>query len=465
MRFAGVARSARHLLTSSRFLSSTTFGSQSDGLFQGRCFATTTLAQSSAPSKVLFFRTQADEITQEELTDLVKPFGSINKFIVMRSGKDALLEMGDVEEARSVIKHFSEDQALLRGKEVQVEYSSRQKLSEPENPKVEASRVLLAIIHNPLYQMNVDILHQVFSPHGNIEKIVIFHKAAVQAFIVFDSDEAAAAAKSALQGRQIFDGCCKLDIKFSINQNVRVIANNELTRDYTNNSLPGDSQSKTSPQASILGAGTAFSTMKQGSVPLSGVLPFGVTGSNDKCTLLVSNLHERTDEEKLFNLFSGYGRVLRIKMFENAKQALVQLADGVQAELALNFLKGAPLLGSAMEISFSKHNTIRHPRTRDFTMDPYNRFNSEYVKNCCPPSKILHISNVSDEVEEGDLLNFLAPHGVIQRVKLFESTNRRQALVEFDTIEQATEALASKHRSKLKATSLRIAFSRYHAIR
>ncbi|EFJ25475.1 hypothetical protein SELMODRAFT_99329, partial [Selaginella moellendorffii] len=410
---------------------------------------------------------------QEELTDLVKPFGSINKFIVMRSGKDALLEMGDVEEARSVIKHFSEDQALLRGKEVQVEYSSRQKLSEPENPKVEASRVLLAIIHNPLYQMNVDILHQVFSPHGNIEKIVIFHKAAaVQAFIVFDSDEAAAAAKSALQGRQIFDGCCKLDIKFSIFA-FRFLGNYKepvkMNRDYTNNSLPGDSQSKTSPQASILGAGTAFSTMKQGgfgSVPLSGVLPFGVTGSNDKCTLLVSNLHEvLVYEEKLFNLFSGYGRVLRIKMFENAKQALVQLADGVQAELALNFLKGAPLLGSAMEISFSKHNTIRHPRTRDFTMDPYNRFNSEYVKNCCPPSKILHISNVSDEVEEGDLLNFLAPHGVIQRVKLFESTNRRQALVEFDTIEQATEALASKHRSKLKATSLRIAFSRYHAIR
>lgn len=102
-----------------------------------------------------------------------------------------------------------------------------------------------------------------------------------------------------------------------------------------------------------------------------GVLPPGISGTNDRCTILVSNLNpdvrcsqiissfnlmffryqslifyffghelQKVDEDKLFNLFSLYGNIVRIKMLRNKPDhALIQMGDGFQAELAVHFLK------------------------------------------------------------------------------------------------------------------------------
>lgn len=49
---------------------------------------------------------------------------------------------------------------------------------------------------------------------------------------------------------------------------------------------------------------------------------------------------QRIDEDKLFNLFSLYGNIVRIKLLRNKPDhALIQMGDGLQAELAVNFLK------------------------------------------------------------------------------------------------------------------------------
>lgn len=46
------------------------------------------------------------------------------------------------------------------------------------------------------------------------------------------------------------------------------------------------------------------------------------------------------DEDKLFNLFSLYGNIVRIKLLRNKPDhALIQMGDGFQAELAVHFLK------------------------------------------------------------------------------------------------------------------------------
>lgn len=52
------------------------------------------------------------------------------------------------------------------------------------------------------------------------------------------------------------------------------------------------------------------------------------------------SLLQRIDEDKLFNLFSLYGNIVRIKLLRNKPDhALVQMGDGFQAELAVHFLK------------------------------------------------------------------------------------------------------------------------------
>lgn len=47
------------------------------------------------------------------------------------------------------------------------------------------NRILLVTIHHMLYPMTVDVLYQVFSPHGSVEKIVTFQKSAGQNLLDF----------------------------------------------------------------------------------------------------------------------------------------------------------------------------------------------------------------------------------------------------------------------------------------
>lgn len=51
-------------------------------------------------------------------------------------------------------------------------------------------------------------------------------------------------------------------------------------------------------------------------------------------------LVQKIDEDKLFNLFSLYGNIVRIKLLRSKPDhALIQMGDGFQAEFAVNFLK------------------------------------------------------------------------------------------------------------------------------
>lgn len=45
---------------------------------------------------------------------------------------------------------------------------------------IQPNRILLVTIHHMLYPITVEVLHQVFSPHGFVEKIVTFQKSAGQ---------------------------------------------------------------------------------------------------------------------------------------------------------------------------------------------------------------------------------------------------------------------------------------------
>jgi hypothetical protein len=49
---------------------------------------------------------------------------------------------------------------------------------------------------------------------------------------------------------------------------------------------------------------------------------------------------QQVDADKLFNLFSNYGNIVRIKFLHNKPDhALIQMGDGLQAELAVSYLK------------------------------------------------------------------------------------------------------------------------------
>lgn len=77
--------------------------------------------------------------------------------------------------------------------------------------------------------------------------------------------------------------------------------------------------------------------------------------------LLISRIpHNRMKCQQLFNLFSNYGAIVRIKVLRGKPdKALVQYEDIRQAENALYYLRGVRVFGSDLDVTYSKFQEIR----------------------------------------------------------------------------------------------------------
>ncbi|THU62824.1 hypothetical protein C4D60_Mb01t09190 [Musa balbisiana] len=451
------------------------------------------------PSKVIHIRNVGHEISENDLLQLVQPFGVVTKLVMLRAKNQALLQMHDLSSSINVLQYYTNVQPSVRGRNVYIQFSSHQELTTADqnsqgrkgDQDSQPNRILLVTIHHMLYPITVEVLHQVFSPYGFVEKIVTFQKSAgFQSLIQYQTRQSAMQARSSLQGRNIYDGCCQLDIQFSNLSELQVNYNNERSRDFTNPSLPTEQRGRSS-QHGYGDTGSLYALQSSGArgpyfmiliafpqmgnaaaiaAAFGGGLPPGVTGSNDRCTILVTNLNpDKIDEDKLFNLFSVYGNIVRIKLLRNKPDhALVQMADGFQAELAVHFLKGALLFGNRLELNFSKYpNITPAPDTHEYAGSSLNRFNNNAAKNykyCCSPTKMIHLSSLPQDITEDEILTHLEEHGTIMNTKLFEVNGKRQALVMFENEEQATEALVCKHASTIDRSTIRISFSQLQSI-
>ncbi|URE15952.1 hypothetical protein MUK42_13100 [Musa troglodytarum] len=112
------------------------------------------------------------------------------------------------------------------------------------------SNVLLASIENMQYTVTIDVLHEVFSAFGFVQKIAIFEKnAGFQALIQYSDIQTANIAKQALEGHCIYEGgFCKLHLTYSRHTDLNVKINNDRGRDYT-----GGNIATMSNQPSLLG--------------------------------------------------------------------------------------------------------------------------------------------------------------------------------------------------------------------
>ncbi|ESW15554.1 hypothetical protein PHAVU_007G081900 [Phaseolus vulgaris] len=440
------------------------------------------------PSKVVHVRNVGHEISENDLLQLFQPFGVITKLVMLRAKNQALLQMQDVPSAVNALQFYANIQPSIRGRNVYVQFSSHQELTTMDQSQGrgdEPNRILLVTVHHMLYPITVDVLFQVFSPHGTVEKIVTFQKSAgFQALIQFQSRQSAVNARSTLQGRNIYDGCCQLDIQFSNLDELQVNYNNDRSRDFTNPNLPTEQKGRPS-QPGYGDAGNMYAAQGSGgravgfpqmanaaaiAAAFGGGLPPGITGTNERCTVLVSNLNsDRIDEDKLFNLFSIYGNIVRIKLLRNKPDhALIQMGDGFQAELAVHFLKGAVLFEKQLEVNFSRHpNITQGAETHEYISSNLNRFNRNAAKNyryCCSPTKIIHLSTLPQDITEEEIVSLVEEHGTIVNSKVFEMNGKKQALVQFENEEQATEALVCKHASTLSGSVIRISFSQLQNI-
>ncbi|CAM5146520.1 unnamed protein product [Natator depressus] len=371
------------------------------------------------------------------------------------------------------------------------------------------SSVLRIIVENLFYPVTLEVLYQIFSKFGTVLKIITFTKNnQFQALLQYADPMNAHYAKMALDGQNIYNACCTLRIDFSKLTSLNVKYNNDKSRDFTRLDLPsGDGQPSLDPNmAATFGTPGIISSPYAGAAGFAPAIGFhqaaglsvpslpgalgplaittsavtgrmaipGVAGVPGNSVLLVSNLNpDAITPHGLFILFGVYGDVHRVKiMFNKKENALVQMADATQAQLAMSHLNGQRLYGKVLRATLSKHQTVQLPRegqedqglTKDYSNSPLHRFKkpgSKNFLNIFPPSATLHLSNIPPSVTVDDLKNLFADTGCTVKAFKFFQKDRKMALIQLGTVEEAIQALIELHNHDLGENHhLRVSFSK-----
>mmetsp|Transcript_11609 Transcript_11609/g.15444 ORF Transcript_11609/g.15444 Transcript_11609/m.15444 type:complete len:431 (-) Transcript_11609:205-1497(-) len=419
------------------------------------------------------------------------PFGRVVGVLMLSGKGQAFVQMEDVTQATALVQYYASVHAVVRGSVVFFQFSNRSELSTNHSSNAEKqNRVLLVSVSNLMYPITIDVLQRVFKKYGVILRIVTFSKgASLQALIEFDQTLSAVQAKTELEGQNIYAGCCTLSIQFSNLESVTVKFNNDKSRDFTNPHLPSGTNDSAGTELGgypmgAFGAGYGNpSALQMGGMGQS--MGYGQGGSNPMAmgmgmsagpsVLIVSNLEEnRVNPDAIFTLFGVYGDVVRVKILYNRKDtALVQFTNSLGAENAYQNLNGVSLFGKPLKVNFSKHQQVSLPKepvsesdmllTKDFSNSPLHRFknpNSKHTSHLIHPVEMLHVHNLPVETTDEQLLSMFGQYGTVVAYKFFES-NRRMALVQFTTVEEATHALVYLHGFKMTETShIRVSFSK-----
>lgn len=471
------------------------------------------------PSRVIHVRKLPSDVTEGEVISLGLPFGKVTNLLMLKGKNQAFIEMNTEEAANTMVNYYTSVAPVLRGQPIYIQFSNHKELktdSSPNQARAQAalqavnsvqsgnlalaasaaavdagmamagqSPVLRIIVENLFYPVTLDVLHQIFSKFGTVLKIITFTKNnQFQALLQYADPVSAQHAKLSLDGQNIYNACCTLRIDFSKLTSLNVKYNNDKSRDYTRPDLPsGDSQpslDQTMAAAFGLSVPNVHGALAPLAIPSAAAaaaagriaIP-GLAGAGNS-VLLVSNLNpERVTPQSLFILFGVYGDVQRVKILFNKKEnALVQMADGSQAQLAMSHLNGHKLHGKSVRITLSKHQSVQLPRegqedqglTKDYGSSPLHRFKkpgSKNFQNIFPPSATLHLSNIPPSVSEDDLKSLFSSNGgVVKGFKFFQK-DRKMALIQMGSVEEAVQALIELHNHDLGENHhLRVSFSK-----
>ncbi|GAB1295308.1 Polypyrimidine tract-binding protein 1 [Apodemus speciosus] len=486
------------------------------------------------PSRVIHVRKLPSDVTEGEVISLGLPFGKVTNLLMLKGKNQAFIEMNTEEAANTMVNYYTSVAPVLRGQPIYIQFSNHKELktdSSPNQARAQAalqavnsvqsgnlalaasaaavdagmamagqSPVLRIIVENLFYPVTLDVLHQIFSKFGTVLKIITFTKNnQFQALLQYADPVSAHHAKLSLDGQNIYNACCTLRIDFSKLTSLNVKYNNDKSRDYTRPDLPsGDSQPSLDqtmaaafgapgimsaspyagagfpptfaiPQAAGLSVPNVHGALAPLAIPSAAAaaaagriaIP-GLAGAGNS-VLLVSNLNPE----------SVYGDVQRVKILFNKKEnALVQMADGSQAQLAMSHLNGHKLHGKSVRITLSKHQSVQLPRegqedqglTKDYGSSPLHRFKkpgSKNFQNIFPPSATLHLSNIPPSVSEEDLKSLFSSNGgVVKGFKFFQK-DRKMALIQMGSVEEAVQALIELHNHDLGENHhLRVSFSK-----
>ncbi|KAG7314413.1 hypothetical protein KOW79_021716 [Hemibagrus wyckioides] len=373
------------------------------------------------PSLVVHIRGLVDGITESDLVEALREFGTISYVVLMPNKRQALVEYEDMGGSCNAVTYANDNQVYIAGRPCYINYSTSQKISRPgdsgDAPSV--NNILLFTIMNPIYPITTDVLYTICNNCGPVQRIVIFRKNGVQAMadcyflnlLTFDSVQSAQRAKASLNGADIYSGCCTLKIEYAKPTRLNVFKNDQDTWDYTNPSLSGQdadsdgnwnssqdpttNPNKRQRQPALLGdhppeyggpqsgyghydetygpppphyegrrmgppLGRTRGGPRYGGPQYGHGPPPDYAAQADSPVIMVYGLDPfKINADRIFNVFCLYGNVERVKFMKSKPgAAMVEMGDCYAVERAISHLNHTMLFGQKLNICVSKQQAI-----------------------------------------------------------------------------------------------------------
>ncbi|XP_071399932.1 heterogeneous nuclear ribonucleoprotein L-like isoform X2 [Centroberyx affinis] len=441
-----------------------------------------------SPSPVVHVRGLCEAVVEADLVDALEKFGPICYVMMMPFKRQALVEFSAVESADRCVSCGANEPVYIAGQQAYFNYSTSKRITRPtnaDNPN-SGNKVLLLSIQNPLYPITTDVLYTVCNPMGSVLRIVIFKRNGIQAMVEFESVQCAQKAKAALNGADIYAGCCTLKIEYARPTRLNVIRNDNESWDYTKPYLVRRDRGKGRQRQAILGEHPS-SYSDNGYGPPCPLLPLpgnsryklssldvpdmvsyplpqsssSYSGHAPSSVAMVSGLHpSKMNCTRIFNLFCLYGNIEKVKFMKSVPgTALVEMGDEYAVDRAITHLNSIKVFGKRLNVCVSKQHAVIPSQVfeledgsssyKDFAMTRNNRFSSagQASKNIIqPPSAVLHYYNVPPCISQDHLLRLCTEHDVpgFVKFKMFDakpSSKTISGLLEFDSKTQAVEVL------------------------
>uniref|UniRef100_A0A0N4UQS6 RRM domain-containing protein n=1 Tax=Dracunculus medinensis TaxID=318479 RepID=A0A0N4UQS6_DRAME len=434
------------------------------------------------PSIVVHVRNLSPKATEADLLEALSHFGAISYATCMPGKRMALVEFEEVEGARACVVYAQTNQIYVAGQAALFNYSTSKMIQrlglESENP----NHVLILTIYNAQYPINVEVIHQICEPHGTVKRIAILRRTMLQALVEFENAEIAKKAKHAMNGADIYSGCCTLKVEFAKPDHVKVTRNDQDQWDYTMGPPPpgghgnadygymanhddryGGNYGRGRGVDGYYGRGRGGYTKEDvGYGRGGGSYGRGRADAGDGPVLMIYGIDQtHWNCDKLFNVLCLYGNCDRIKFMKSKPDtAMAQMGSVRQVYTTIDNLHGAAVFGSKLALRPSKQQVLHDirdpfdlpdgtPSFRDYSKSRNQRYTTPELtarNRIVKPSNVLHWYNAPVTMTEEKLKELFMDRGAAtpQKVTIFPQRSERSSagVCEFVSAEQALEALA-----------------------
>ncbi|CAJ0583397.1 unnamed protein product, partial [Mesorhabditis spiculigera] len=185
------------------------------------------------PSIVVHVRNLSSRATEADLLEALSSFGQIAYATVMPNKRMALVEFESIDAAKQCVNFAATKPINVAGVPALFNYSTSPMIQRLGLESERPNHILILTVYNAQYPITVEVIHEICAPNGDVKKIAIIRRTLLQVLVEFSDQETARRAKYAMNGADIYSGCCTLKVEFAKPDHVKVTRNDETQWDYT----------------------------------------------------------------------------------------------------------------------------------------------------------------------------------------------------------------------------------------